>query len=767
VLFRSLEATEATSDGGRWLHDAWTRYIAALGRDRLTIVAIEDIHWASDPLLDVLDHVAEFLSDTRVVLVFPTRPELLEGRRSWGGGRQNATSLTIPPLQPSDAATLAGSLLGDAVSAELRESVLARAEGNPFFVEELLRMLIENGALQRANGRWRLTKPIGNVRIPDSIHGVIAARLDLLDADARDALRRCAVVGRVFWPEAVGVDREHVEILVRRDLVRAAPESSVAELHEFAFKHALTQEVAYGSLPRAERRVLHRRVGDWVLSVAPDRTAETAELAAYHLVQAIEYGDDDPALKQHAFDVLMQAGASSLARGAAATAAHHFDRAAELSAGRDRAAALTAHGRALIAQTRLEEAIAVLERAHDEAVAAVDAALIGDALGWSSRAKWLRGEWRAAIAAADAAVDALNEVGDSPQLARALARRSQLAMLRDAAEAIPQAEAALEVARRVGDPLAEVNARVNLFSARSNHGDAVEVRELRACMDLALAAGAPDEAYRAVVNWLWSVHAYTPLPQVAAELEHALGGLEPFPAFESFGPYLALSIARFVHVPMGDWSAVEATLAEPDGVVGARMLWLDLAGGMALRRGDMRRAREYTRVHRQVALESDEPQRVGPMLAVAIPYAAAAGDEHELRELVDILLARGERDWIPATPMTTIPRAVAAAGQIDLLRRVRDVLEALPAGRRRWNCLHASVIANALVARADGRADEAVDALTAAVADADAYGRRYDAACLRLDLAQALEAAGRHDDAARTDATARTYLDALGCVNPY
>ena len=157
---------------------------------------------------------------------------------------------------------------------------------------------------------------------------MIAARIDLLDASARNALRRCSVVGRVFWPAAVGVDADDVAPLSRRGLVSPQPQSVMAGLREFAFKHALTRDVAYGSLPRPERRDLHRQVAEWIQSVAPGRGAETAELAAYHYVEAIAYGEDDPAVVRRACDTLLAAGEAAMQRGAYVAARTQLEHAA-------------------------------------------------------------------------------------------------------------------------------------------------------------------------------------------------------------------------------------------------------------------------------------------------------------------------------------------------------------------------------------------------------------------------------------------------------
>ena len=305
----------------RRLNEGWARYVGGLGREQLTVFAVEDVHWASSALLDLLEQLADNLADTRILLVCTARLELLENRPTWGAGKQNASALTLAPLSAGEATELISSLLGESqVPPDVRERVLASAEGNPFYLEEMLTMLIEEGALERQNGGWSSTPRLADVSIPDSVHGVIAARIDLLDESPREGLRRCSVVGRVFWPSAVGVDEDVIASLVRSGLVTDSLDSVVAGMREFSFKHALTRDVAYASLPRPERRELHRRVGEWVQEVAPDRSGETVELAAYHFGQALAYGEDDPAVARRAFELLYAASVSAYGRGAFAAA---------------------------------------------------------------------------------------------------------------------------------------------------------------------------------------------------------------------------------------------------------------------------------------------------------------------------------------------------------------------------------------------------------------------------------------------------------------
>ena len=167
-------ATADPSYVRRSLAEAWQRYIRGMGLRELVVLVVEDIHWASAALLDLVEHLAETLTDTSVLLVCTARPELLDARSTWGAGKQNATTLALAPLSRDESARLVSSLLGEAeVPDELREPILASAEGNPFFVEEMLQMLIEEGALERRNGGWVATR-----RLPGCPDPRLRARRD-------------------------------------------------------------------------------------------------------------------------------------------------------------------------------------------------------------------------------------------------------------------------------------------------------------------------------------------------------------------------------------------------------------------------------------------------------------------------------------------------------------------------------------------------------------------------------------------------------------
>ena len=422
------------------------------------------------------------------------------------------------------------SLLGEAhVPDDVRERLLASAEGNPFYLEEMLHMLIEQGALEPQNGGWVSTDRLADVSIPDSVHGVIAARIDLLDTGSRDALRRCSVVGRSFWPAAVEVEEQVIASLVRSGLVSDSVDSVMAGMREFSFKHALTRDVAYASLPRPERRDLHRQVGEWVQDVAPDRSAETVELAAYHYGQALDYGETDPSVSQRAFELLLAASELAFGRGAFEAARAAARACAELAVDDRRAS-----GRPARARTARRDGSALRRRPRaprrrrGQSRRRRMPELRADVLGWRSRVCWLSGRWDEALASANDAVAALAGLPESPQLARALARRSQIAMLQQRPEAIRYAREAIEVARRVGDSFAEVNARINLFTQLATSGVAPDPDEIAQIVDEAATAGEYEEAYRALTNFTWSASGFLPLDRSSTSMPRVAAGSRTF-----------------------------------------------------------------------------------------------------------------------------------------------------------------------------------------------------------------------------------------------
>lgn len=290
---------------------AWRIFFEALADGRGLIAMIDDIHWADDALLDLIAYVAARASNVPLLFLCTARPELLERRPDWGGGRRNYAPIGLEALTTAETETLVQQLLpGDSVPERLRQSILAKADGNPFYVEEIIRMLVDRNVLIRAETPtadgatqwsvapdWEASDEVSDPAIPDTVQGVLAARIDLLPPEERDVLQHAAVVGRYFWPSALLTLAAHLQsdpleralqALQERDLVR--PSERAAGLaappgeEVYTFNHALTREVVYSSIPRARRAHEHLRIAEWLERQVRDQPAEFAftELLAQH-----------------------------------------------------------------------------------------------------------------------------------------------------------------------------------------------------------------------------------------------------------------------------------------------------------------------------------------------------------------------------------------------------------------------------------------------------------------------------------------------------
>ncbi len=274
--------------------DAWVGFLEEIAAERPTVVLIEDVHWGEEQLLDLLERIVR---DTRgpLLLIATARPEFLEQRPGWGS-RGRATTLELDALSSDDAVQLLDELLGGTLPAGLREVVVQRAEGNPFFVEELLGTLIDRQLLERQNGSWRLAELPADFTVPDTVQAVVAARVDLLDPAEKQALQAASVIGRIFWAgpvyELVHDSEPDLRILEERDFIRRRPGSSIAGDREYAIKHALTREVAYAGLPKARRARLHAAFARW-LERTGDGRDEDAPILAHHYAEAVRPDDAD------------------------------------------------------------------------------------------------------------------------------------------------------------------------------------------------------------------------------------------------------------------------------------------------------------------------------------------------------------------------------------------------------------------------------------------------------------------------------------------
>lgn len=277
------------------LHQAWISLLDELARDRPVVLLLEDLHWAEEPLLDLIEQMVQDVRGSLLVIA-TSRPELLDSHPRWSARRSNATILPLEALSLADTEQLLRALLRSPLPAALHTQVVERSEGNPFFLEELVASLIDRGILQRQDEGWVTTSFPPDYVIPDSVQAVLAARLDLLRPVEKAALQAAAVIGRVFWLgpvfELIGQLAPDVRTLEERHFIRRRPASSIAGEREFTFKHALTRQVAYASLPKARRARLHADFARWLERTGKGRD-DYAPLLAHHFAEAVTPSEAD------------------------------------------------------------------------------------------------------------------------------------------------------------------------------------------------------------------------------------------------------------------------------------------------------------------------------------------------------------------------------------------------------------------------------------------------------------------------------------------
>jgi class 3 adenylate cyclase/tetratricopeptide (TPR) repeat protein len=438
-----LEAVQAERSQQEiaWAAREWAQRVA---QEQPLVLVFEDIHWAEEPLLELIEHLVTWVREAPLLVISLARPELLDIRPGWGGGRVRATAIELEPLGEVESEELVDALASDReLSAEERHAVLEKTEGNPLYLEETVRMLTEE------------SEGIG--RIPDTLQALIAARIDRLGPEAKALLQRAAVIGRIFWrgalerlsPELENLE-EPLDDLRLREFVLDEPRSSIRGETAYKFKHVLIREVAYSGLSKSARAEHHRRFAQWLKERAGD---ELLEIRAYHLDHATALlaeldGSAPVELQREAAEALAEAGLRAFAREANRTARQHFVRSVELEP------TLRRRYLAARAAVRLSDLPAVSREMEEVLAAAIEAKdrwTQGRALVTLAEAAVLR---EADVEAAQQMIDEALEVLEEDDLTgrfRALRARATVAWMRGHLEKQEELMAeALELARQAG-----------------------------------------------------------------------------------------------------------------------------------------------------------------------------------------------------------------------------------------------------------------------------------------------------------------------------
>jgi class 3 adenylate cyclase/tetratricopeptide (TPR) repeat protein len=403
---------------------AWSRFLMAEASGAPLVLAVEDLHWADQAMLDFLDELAHVASDAPILMVGTARPELFDIRPGWGGGKPNASTITLAPLPEHEMQQLLSELLVRSVlPAETQAPLVESAGGNPLYALEFVRMLGDRGLVSDA----------GAIALPESIQALIAARLDALTPTQRSLLQDAAVIGDHFWSSAVeSMNDDPVQVaeqlreLQRRGMIRRSSTQTMEDQEELSFSHGLVRDVAYQQIPRAGRARRHLAVARWLEGTAGDRLDDLAEPLAHHMTEALALAraahlpEDSPELQDDARRFLVMAGERQTSLDVAQAAAY-YQRALDLTpvghANRPSILRKTTSFGWRSGQLEVGEAVRAYERASEEALAIGDRQEAAYALRRLYFQLGFRGDSEAARAALERGIELLKDDEPTPILA--------------------------------------------------------------------------------------------------------------------------------------------------------------------------------------------------------------------------------------------------------------------------------------------------------------------------------------------------------------
>ena len=706
---------------------AWRRFFEAMAERRPLVLVLDDVQWADDGLLDFIDHLVDW-SIGPILVVCTARPELFERRPGWGGGKLNATTLSLSPLSDDETARLLGALLGHPVlDASTQQTLLAHAGGNPLYAEQYADMQAER-------------RDTADLAVPESVQGIIAARMDLLPPDEKRLLQDAAVLGKVFWLGGVCLGRqrrtaeEQLHVLERKGFVQRASRSSFGEEAEYSFRHLLVREVAYGQIPRAERVAKHQAAAEWIESLG--RPADHAETLAHHYSTALELARASNLPTEHLAVrgrlVLREAGDRAMSLSAFEAAASSYAAALALWPRDDpqRPRLLFSYGAALVIAQ--EAGGPELADASEALVALGDHERAAEALALLADGRWRAGRRDEAYAYIDRALDLLQDAPASRAKARVLSEISRYHMLADRHEdSVRVGREAAEMALSLGLDEVRAHALNNIGMSMNALGQREGLSALEESVAIAERIGS-IEILRAYNNLFAAFAMLGELDRAAAAVDAGIAASDRFGGLGANARWL-----RFERLPVAYWSGVwdealdliENMLAELGDAHALSRWCLEYRGRIRLTRGDVTGAVNDAEKSLTLGREAKDPQTLLPALSFAAFALLASGRHEEAAVVADELV-----DLEPLGGVAGNNAYADLPWVIRALDRTEDLLAALERTRVRTPWIDA-------VARIAGD-----DFVGAADIYADMGARPYEA-FVRLRAAEQLARDGRRVEA--------------------
>jgi class 3 adenylate cyclase/tetratricopeptide (TPR) repeat protein len=582
-------------------------YFREISTQSPVVIFLEDIHWADDSSLDALNWIEERLHHQRLLIICATRPTLFERRPYWGEGQTHHTRLDLRPLSRRESRQLVAEILRfvQEIPAELRELVVEGAEGNPFYVEELIKMLVEEQVILKGEEAWYIEpERLAQIEVPPTLAGVLQARLDSLPPQEKVVLQQASVVGRLFWDRVVAyvqasgdggaeIVPEALNALRGRELIYRREETAFAEAREYIFKHDILREVTYESVLKRLRKVYHGLVADWLITHSAGRLAEYTGMIAEHLLLADR--------QEQACEYFIRAGEVALGSFANGEAETHFRKALELQPDQaQRAACLAGLGETLGIQGSREEADQTLRQAIELYHKMGEPEQVANQYVCLAQSHF-HVDYQRAWAVCQEGLARLEGVPDSPGMARLLAEAGRAAWfaVQPTEEAVSLCTQAIAMSEYLGIVEPRVEASITLALTYEDAQQAIDI--LRVAVELSEAHRLLRTAGRANVDlgYFYDINLVRTAEvfqhaRKAAEIARQMGDIDRM--------IMALANAVEAKVNLGQLSSVEDFVAEFLQQTSAtesqvNELYQYAHAWVSLHRGEWKQSFQYIRTH--------------------------------------------------------------------------------------------------------------------------------------------------------------------------
>ena len=679
------------------LFSAWRILFERLSEEAPTVLVFEDMQWADSGLLDFLEYLLEWSRSHPLFVLVLARPELADKRPSWGGGKRSFASIYLEPLLPQAMEQLLTGLV-PGLPDELRASVLARAEGVPLYAVETVRMLLDRGLVVQEGNAYRPTGQIAELEVPETLHALVAARLDGLGAEERRIVQDGAVLGKTFTRQGLAsltrLDESQLEplltALVRKEVLTIQADPRSPERGQYAFLQDIVRHVAYETLSRRERKAKHVAAARHLESIPSADEGEIVEVIATHYVDAWKAAPDDAdaaEVRDRAREMLVRAGDRAASLAASSEAQRAYERAIELTDNALEQAEL--HERAgLTAQigARPEEAAAHYERAI---------ALFGDVgqthprarvEAWLAEIMWDLGRLEEGLERMDRSYQELAQEEPDADLAALAAQLGRFYFFAGRPDvALERIESALQLAENLALPETlshALNTKAIVLVSRGRKLEGIAL--LRYALEIALEHDKPTAALRAYFNLSDSLSHVDRYDEAEAYVREGLAFARRIGNRQQELQFMSQSYALFA---LGKWDDVlELAAGLPEDWRTARLAFPTVASicvTVNAQRGELGEAERWVTLLDDFVESADAQERAGHACGRS-RLLLAKGDAPEALRLAQVALAASEemgftQEYVKEAFVTALEAALEL-GDTAQAQELLALIDALPAG---------------------------------------------------------------------------------------